>query len=120
MIDADWIPTQKPLFNVRICINKRLNTDRLPSCAGRGSRGLADNLEQRVLAEGLPAAILRGPCMNNCVNGPNLKIQGAQFFNLKDDISDANIEKILAAIRAEVDRRNAGTATSDSSDQLLP
>ena len=93
------------MFAVRICINKRLNTDRLPSCAGRKSRGLADLLERRILDEGIPAEILRGPCMNNCLIGPNLKIQGADFFNLHDDISDANIEKILAAIRAEVTRR---------------
>lgn len=102
MIDTPWIPTEKPLFAVRICINKRLNTDRLPSCAGRGSRGLADLLERRILDEGIPAEILRGPCMNNCLIGPNLKIQGADFFNLQDDISDANIGKILNAIRAEV------------------
>ena len=105
MIDTPWIPTEKPLFAVRICINKRLNTDRLPSCAGRGSRGLADLLERRILDEGIPVEILRGPCMNNCLIGPNLKIQGADFFNLQDEISDANIEKILNAIRAEVQRR---------------
>jgi NADH:ubiquinone oxidoreductase subunit E len=105
MIDTPWIPTQKPMFSVRICINKRLNTDRLPSCAGRGSRGLADLLERRILDEGIPAEIIRGPCMNNCLIGPNLKIQGADFFNLQDDMSDANIEKILDAIRAEVARR---------------
>ena len=121
MIDADWIPTQKPLFNVRICINKRLNTDRLPSCAGRGSRGLADILEQRILAEGIPAAVVRGPCMNNCAIGPNLKVQGAEFFHLKDEISDANIEKIMASVRAEAEKRKAGAAAAaDAADQLLP
>lgn len=110
MIDAPWIPTQKPLFMVRICINKRLNTDKLPSCAGRHSRGLADLLERRILAEGIPAEIVRGPCMNNCLIGPNLKIQGAEFFNLQDDISDANIEKIMDAIKAEAERRKAAAA----------
>jgi hypothetical protein len=105
MIDTPWIPTQKPLFSVRICINKRLNTDKLPSCAGRSSRGLADLLERRILDEGIPAEIIRGPCMNNCLIGPNLKIQGADFFNLQNDISDAAIENILAAIRVEATRR---------------
>jgi hypothetical protein len=119
-MDVEWIPTEKPLFSVRICINKRLNTDRLPSCAGRGSRGLADRLEQRVLAEGIPAAILRGPCMNNCAIGPNLKIPGAEFFSLHDDISDSNIEKIIAAIRAEVTRRKTGAEAPDPTDALLP
>lgn len=111
MIDTPWIPTQKPLFSVRICINKRLNTDRLPSCGGRGSRGLADLLEREILAQGIPAEIIRGPCMNNCLIGPNLKIQGADFFSLQDDISDANIGKILDAIRAEAERRKALAAT---------
>ena len=111
MIDTPWIPTQKPLFMVRLCINKRLNTDKLPSCASRGSRGLADLLERRILDEGIPAEIVRGPCMNNCLIGPNLKIQGADFFNLQDDISDAAIEKIIAAIRAEVTRRQELAST---------
>ena len=120
MIDADWIPTQKPLFNVRICINKRLNTDRLPSCGGRGSRGLADLLERRILAEGIPAAILRGPCMNNCLIGPNLKIQSGEFFHLQDEISDANVEKVMAAILAEAERRKAEAATAEKSGEPAP
>ena len=111
MIDTPWIPTQKPLFSVRICINKRLNTDRLPSCGGRGSRGLADLLEREILAQGIPAEIIRGPCMNNCLIGPNLNIQGADLFSLQDDISDANIAKIMDAIRAEAERRKALAAT---------
>ena len=44
--DGDWVMPQKPLFVMRVCINKRLNTDKLPNCAGRGSRGLADQLEK--------------------------------------------------------------------------
>jgi len=95
----------KPLFTVRLCINKRLNTDRLPSCGGRGSRGLADALERLITAERIPASITRGPCMNNCLHGPNLKIQGADYFNLEGDMSDASIETIMIAIRAEAERR---------------
>src|SRR5438094_120761 len=109
MIDAPWIPTEKPLFMVRICINKRLNTDRLPSCAGRGSRGLADLIERRVLAEGIPARIERGPCMNNCLNGPNLKIEGGPFISLQDNLTDEAVENIVAEIRREVERRKALT-----------
>jgi len=105
MFETEWIPTGKPLFMVRVCINKRLNTDKLPSCGGRGSRELADELERRVLKEGLPAEIRRSPCMNNCMIGPNIKIQGAQLFNLNGDMTEARIEEIIAAIRLEVDRR---------------
>jgi hypothetical protein len=107
MIDTPWIPTEKPLFMVRMCINKRLNTDRLPSCGGRGSRGLADLLERRLLDEGIPARIERGPCMNNCLNGPNIKIEGGVFFSLQNDLSDTVIENIIAEIRREVERRRA-------------
>ena len=89
MFEGNWVPTEKPLFMVRICINKRLNTDRLPSCGGRGSRGLADLLERMILEQRIPAQVVRGPCMNNCLIGPNLKIQGGPFFNLNDDMSDA-------------------------------
>ena len=113
MIEGDWIPTEKPLFTVRICINKRLNTDHLPSCGGRGSRGLADALERMILAERIPASITRGPCMNNCLHGPNLKIQGADYFNLEGDLSEAKIEAVMAAIRAEAERRKSLRATSD-------
>ena len=107
MIDGEWIPVPKPLFTVRACINKRLNTDRLPSCGGRGSRGLADLLERLIMDERLPASVTRGPCMNNCLHGPTIKIQGADFLSLDDDLGPAQIEKIMAAIRAESERRKA-------------
>ena len=96
-----------PLFTVRICINKRLNTSRLPSCGGRGSHGLADALERLIMAERIPASITRGPCMNNCLNRLNLKIQAADYFYLQDDLSDSAVENIMVAIRAESERRKA-------------
>ena len=107
MIEGEWRPTEKPLFIVRVCINKRMNTDRLPSCAGRGSRGLADLLERMILEERIPASVTRGPCMNNCMNGPNLKVQGGDFFSLEDKITDENIARIMDAVRAEAVRRRA-------------
>ena len=107
MFEGDWIPTEKPLFVVRMRINKRLITDKLPSCAGRGSRGLADLLERMILEQRIPVKVIRGPCMNNCLIGPNLKIQGGPFFNLDDDLSDARIEEIIAALREETAKRRA-------------
>jgi len=106
-MEGEWSMPVAPLFTVRICINKRLNTDRLPSCGGRGSRGLADALERLIVAERIPASVTRGPCMNNCLNGPNLKIQGADYFNLQGDLSDGAIENIMVAVRAEAERRKA-------------
>jgi NADH:ubiquinone oxidoreductase subunit E len=120
MMEGDWRPTEKPLFIVRICVNKRLNTDRLPSCGGRGSRGLADALEREILAERIPASITRGPCMNNCANGPNLKIQGADYFNLEGKITDEAISRIMAAIRAEAARRQADALNPNQPRDSMP
>lgn len=107
MIDAEWIPLPAPLFTVRLCINKRLNTDNLPSCGGRGSRGLADALERMILEERIPATVTRGPCMNNCLHGPTIKVQGSEFLSLEGDIGAAQIERIMSVIRAEAERRKA-------------
>lgn len=106
MFEADYIPSEKPLFNVRLCTNKRLNTDNQPSCAGRGSKELADKLEAILLAESIPAKLVRSPCMNNCPIGPNLKIQAAELFN---GVTDDSIPEIVEAIKAEVARRKAQT-----------
>ena len=111
MIEGEWFMPVKPLFSVRICINKRLNTDKLPSCAGRRSRGLADYLEKLLTDQRLPVEIIRGPCMNNCPIGPNLKIHGGALFNLKDDISEPRINEVMDAIRAEVAKRQAAADT---------
>lgn len=118
MIEGEWYMPTAPLFSVRICINKRLNTDRLPNCAGRGSRTLADQLEQILTEERLPVDIIRGPCMNNCQIGPNIKIHGGELFNLKEDISDTRIAEIVAAIRAEVKRRKAATSEMPTAETL--
>ncbi|MDX2144175.1 MAG: (2Fe-2S) ferredoxin domain-containing protein [Rhodospirillaceae bacterium] len=114
MFEVDYKPAVAPLFNVRVCINRRLNTDNLPNCAGRGSRELADRLEQQIAAEGLPAKLLRGPCMNNCQIGPNIKIQAGELFNLNCDVSDARFNQVMAAIRAEVAKRLAAPRPSDT------
>lgn len=114
MFEGNWVPTEKPLFMVRICINKRLNTDKLPSCGGRGSRDLARILEQRILESRIPASVVQGPCMNNCLIGPNLKIQGGAFFNLKDDVTDERIEEIIIELKEETARRRAAAATDTS------
>jgi len=116
MIEGEWYMPTAPLFSVRLCINKRLNTDRLPNCAGRGSRGLADHLEQLITQERLPVEIIRGPCMNNCQIGPNIKIQAGPLFNLNDDLSDARIAEIMAAIRTEVERRKSAAVVAAPSE----
>jgi (2Fe-2S) ferredoxin len=109
MFEADYIPSEKPLFNVRLCTNKRLNTDKMPSCGGRGSREMADKIEALLLEKSIPAKLIRSPCMNNCQIGPNLKIQAAGLYN---NLSDEQIPDIIAAIEAEVARRKAESETT--------
>ena len=94
-----------------VCVNKRLNTDNLPSCAGRGSRDLADELEKILLENAIPAKLIRSPCMNNCKIGPNLKIQGAELFN---GVSEETLDEVVQAIRAEIDRRKAMAADANN------
>jgi NADH:ubiquinone oxidoreductase subunit E len=110
MFEVDFKPGRAPLFNLRICINRRLNTDNLPNCAGRGSRELADRLERLIDGEGLRVKVLRGPCMNNYAHGPNMKLQGADYFSLENDVSDARVAEIMAAVRRETARRDAAGA----------
>lgn len=105
MFEVDYKPAVPPLFQVRVCINRRLNTDNLPNCAGRGSRELADRLEAALAAENLPVKVIRGPCMNNCAIGPNLKIQGGAMINLDTDTGEPRFAQVLEEIRAEIRKR---------------
>lgn len=104
MFEVDYIPSEKPLFNLRLCTNKRLNKDGLPSCAGRGSRELADKIEEILLEQSIPAKLVRSPCMNNCKIGPNLKVQGGELYN---GVTEERLDEIIDAIKAEVARRKA-------------
>ena len=113
MLEVDYVPAVVPLFYLRVCINRRLNTDNLPNCAGRGSRELADRLEKQMIAESLPTKVLRGPCMNNCQIGPNIKIQAGEMLNLNCDVSDASFEAVMASIRAEVQKRKDAAVAAE-------
>ncbi|MBT4740079.1 MAG: (2Fe-2S) ferredoxin domain-containing protein [Rhodospirillaceae bacterium] len=109
MFEVDYIPSEKPLFNIRLCTNKRLNKDAQPSCAGRGSRELADKIEKILLEQSIPAKLIRSPCMNNCKIGPNLKIQAGELYN---GVTGDRLDEIIDAIKAEVTRRKAETDTT--------
>ncbi|MBL8645458.1 MAG: (2Fe-2S) ferredoxin domain-containing protein [Rhodospirillaceae bacterium] len=120
MFEVDYKPAVVPLFHVRVCINRRLNTDNLPNCAGRGSRELADRLEQRIAAENLPVKVLRGPCMNNCAIGPNIKIQAGAMLNLNTDVSDERFERVMHEIRDEVKKRAANPISEPEASDTEP
>ncbi|NKB43312.1 MAG: hypothetical protein GKS03_03440 [Alphaproteobacteria bacterium] len=104
MFEVDYIPSEKPLFNLRLCTNKRLNKDALPSCAGRGSRELADKIEKILLEQSIPAKLIRSPCMNNCKIGPNLKVQRGELYS---GVTEENLDEIIEAIKAQVSRQKA-------------
>ena len=83
-------------------------------------RDLADRLEKMIADEQLPAKVLRGPCMNNCMHGPNLKLQGAEFFSLDDDTSEAKVAEIMLAVRREAARRLATDSVAGPEPQNPP
>ena len=89
MFEVDYVPAVVPLFYLRVCINRRLNT------------------------ESLPTKVLRGPCMNNCQIGPNIKIQAGEMLNLNCDVSDASFEAVMASIRAEVQKRKDAAVAAE-------
>jgi len=82
---------------VIVCINHRANPT-LPSCAARGSRQLADSLEQEIRDRGLDIHVTRLPCLGRCEEGPNLKLSpGGQYIN---HVTEGDLEQIMAEINA--------------------
>ena len=68
-------------FSLVICINRRLGSN-TPSCAGRGSEGLADELERELAHAGLAVELRRIECLGQCDLGPNLRIApGGAFYH---------------------------------------
>lgn len=70
-----------------VCVNFRPFSGQ-PSCAGRGSRELADYLEREVERRGLPVVVERIVCFGQCAHGPNVRPVGEDF------VHEATIEKL--------------------------
>ena len=75
---------------ILVCVNRRLRHD-APSCAGRGSEGLAEALEA---AAGDGITVTRLKCFGRCAEGPNVRIRGGQFFR---GCTAADVPRIIAA-----------------------
>ena len=63
-----------------VCVNFRPFTNQ-PSCAQRGSKDLADWLEQEIQARGLDARVDRSVCLGHCPLGPNVRLLGEDFYH---------------------------------------
>jgi (2Fe-2S) ferredoxin len=87
-----------------ICVNRRFNTDR-PSCAGRGSKELADLLEKEIAARKLNVVVERVCCFGFCTQGPNVRLYpgGAHYYEVADD----DVPAILADVERECGQRTA-------------
>ena len=81
---------------ILVCVNRRLRHD-APSCAGRGSEGLAAALEA---AAGDDITVTRLKCFGRCAEGPNIRIRGGAFFR---GCTAADIPRIIAAASAAAD-----------------
>lgn len=71
-----------------VCVNFRPFSGQ-PSCAYRGSKELADWLEQEIRERGLDIAVEHNVCMGYCLYGPNIKIKGGRM------VHEATKEKLL-------------------------
>ncbi|MBF0381443.1 MAG: (2Fe-2S) ferredoxin domain-containing protein [Magnetococcales bacterium] len=61
------------------CIKERFTGK--PSCAGRGSVELIDDIEKEIKNRGLPVVVERVHCLGECAKGPNMRIApGGSFF----------------------------------------
>ena len=70
------------------CVNFRPFTNQ-PSCAQRGSRELADWLEEEIERRGLDVTIDRAVCLGHCPIGPNFRVLGGEF------VHEATREKLI-------------------------
>lgn len=63
-----------------VCVNFRPFSGQ-PSCAYRGSKELADWLEEEIERRNLDIKVDRNVCMGYCLYGPNVKIKGGRMVN---------------------------------------
>ncbi len=80
-----------------VCINLRPFAGE-PSCAARGSRALADYLEQEIVHRGLDISVRRVVCLGHCARGPNVRIAGGQFIHGADTLKlDALLDELASS-----------------------
>jgi NADH:ubiquinone oxidoreductase subunit E len=76
------------------CIKDRV-TGR-PSCGGRGSVGIIDQIEGALKEKKLPIPVERIQCLGECAKGPNMRIApGGRFFY---GVNQETIPEVLAGL----------------------
>jgi (2Fe-2S) ferredoxin len=80
-----------------ICVNLRFGER--PSCAARGSKALADELESRIDTEGLFVKVTRSVCQNQCELGPSLRLlPGPEIFK---QVGVGDLDRVMERVRAK-------------------
>lgn len=79
-----------------VCTNFRANLNN-PSCAGRHSPMVLDQLKTAFAKKNIAIEALESPCMGYCKVGPNVRLapNGAFFHG----VSESNLAKILKAAK---------------------
>jgi len=106
MRDESLGPTNKSLLLVSVCVNQRPITDRLPSCANRGSHELFEELEKMLQQQGIRVKIVKTACMNKCRQGPNIRVQKGRLFNC---VRADSLHEIVDAVNTALQLRKSPT-----------
>ena len=86
------------MATILICTNMRPFSHQ-PSCAQRGSRELADWLEDEIERRKLDITVERIVCFGQCPNGPNARQPGKAFVHHADEAKlSALLDEMASAI----------------------
>jgi NADH:ubiquinone oxidoreductase subunit E len=84
-----------------ICVNERPSA-RVPSCARRGSRAIAEAIERGIRERGIGLELERIYCFGHCERGPNMRLApGGRFWR---EVREEDVEDILDFLEGEAGR----------------
>ncbi|MFD2261832.1 (2Fe-2S) ferredoxin domain-containing protein [Lacibacterium aquatile] len=84
-----------------VCVNRRFGPT-TPSCAGRGSERLADQLTAMIAERALDVRIERSACQGRCAFGPAMRrLPQLEIFLQVTDADLANIVDSCAALPSQ-------------------
>ncbi len=82
-----------------ICVNRALRGD-MPSCAGRGSKVIAQKLEQVLDERNVPLKVEMIQCFGFCSRGPNIRLVGGPF---RHNVKLEEVEEIADWLIAQLE-----------------
>lgn len=81
---------------ILVCTNYRVNPNN-PSCAARGSKQIAAELQLKLQKNNISIEIEESACMGFCNVGPNLRlVPNGEFFH---EVSAKKLPKIIRAAK---------------------